>query len=1003
MKLTKPALGLGSKPIALVALILSCLVVFAGFSWQQQVIGNTSQSQQASLQQQTGMLIYRALSSRIEMLNKQMETIATLPQLAKALTTGDSDQVDTQLRILTQLIPETKKACLISADVDEPGAHPCLPITFATLNSLRQAKKDGQAMMAVVKMETDEANLLLAHRITDATDNVVGVLVVTLSQEAVTDLVFKEYGANGYVELQQGAKKATMLISQGNVKWKQGAASFKQGLANSHWHIAYWPAKTSNVTSFMMVLGLVLGAIVLIGFLRELLQQRFLKHDANMLIQELADVRNSTLQSNYPLVYSIFQDVVDGVQALSLEIESTAKQASTSPKIPEKIEQYNENNLPEVTISEEPVAQKFVTDEPLDIDMTSEKAATPEVSEEPLEFKTTHEESTTLEEPEAPIDLNVTLEDASELDSLEDALGLEIKLEEPTASEAYEEPLELNITLEDTSELDSPEEDLGLEITFEEPTVSEVAEEPLEIDITFEEPATLNVNEEPLELNISLEEPVEREVSDASNESESFSGLTFSLDDPIELDTTTSEPEVAIDSTIFKAYDIRGIVGQTLNEQTVRMIGQAIGSEALDQGQNRLAVGRDGRDSSPSLTSALIDGILASGCDVVDIGMVPTPLLYFACYQLGTQSGVIVTGSHNPAEYNGLKIVLADKSLAGDDIQALYQRIEQGNILTGQGHKNETDVIDSYIERVTSDITLSRSMTVVVDCGNGVAGLVVPRLLTAIGCNVIELYCDVDGAFPNHHPDPGQPENLQDLVTAVKQSEADLGLAFDGDGDRIGVVDVNGQPIWPDRLMILFAADVLSRRPGATVIYDVKSTNLLADEITKAGGNALMWQSGHSVIKNKMQETGAQLAGEMSGHIFFKERWYGFDDALYASCRLLELLANDSSERTPTEIFAATPDRVNTPEIVIAMPTAGEGKRFMQQLAVEAQFEDAQLTTIDGLRADYPNGWGLVRASNTVSGLTLRFEANTVEDLRYIQQQFKQQMLQVKPTLELDF
>jgi phosphomannomutase/phosphoglucomutase len=459
---------------------------------------------------------------------------------------------------------------------------------------------------------------------------------------------------------------------------------------------------------------------------------------------------------------------------------------------------------------------------------------------------------------------------------------------------------------------------------------------------------------------------------------------------------------VELDAKIFKAYDIRGIVGQTLNEQIMMVIGQAIGSEAKDQGQTRLVVGRDGRLSSDSLAKALIDGIVASGCGVVDIGQVPTPLVYFACEHLGTHSGVMVTGSHNPPEYNGLKIVLAGKAIDGEALQQLYQRIEQEEFHFGSGSKNVANVIEDYIDRIVSDVKTTRSIKVVIDCGNGVAGIIAPKLLQALGCEVIELYCDVDGNFPNHHPNPGQPENLQDLIVAVQQHEAELGIAFDGDGDRIGVVDVNGQPIWPDRLMVMFAQDVLAKQPGATIIYDVKSSNLLAEAISRAGGEGLMWRSGHSIIKNKMKEVNAALAGEMSGHIFFKERWYGFDDGLYTACRLLELLASDPLERTPTEVFSAIPNRENTPEILIDMDE-DESRLFMQQLVDEAQFSGARMTTIDGLRADYPDGWGLVRVSNTMPGLTLRFEADTVEDLHYIQQQFKQKMLQVKPTLTLLF
>jgi phosphomannomutase / phosphoglucomutase len=461
-------------------------------------------------------------------------------------------------------------------------------------------------------------------------------------------------------------------------------------------------------------------------------------------------------------------------------------------------------------------------------------------------------------------------------------------------------------------------------------------------------------------------------------------------------------PATHVDASIFKPYDIRGIVGETINEQAFKIIGQAIGSEAQAQQQSRLVVARDGRLSSDSLTKALIEGILASGCNVLDIGKVPTPLMYFACEAMGTQSGVMVTGSHNPANYNGLKIVLAGKTLGGEDVQALYRRIEKEDFTTGKGETSKEVVVEDYIKRVVDDVHTARPIKVVVDCGNGIAGLIAPRLLREFGCEVIELYCDVDGSFPNHHPNPSEEQNLEDLAAEVKRNEAELGIAFDGDGDRIGVVDATGLPIWPDRLMILFAQDVLSREPEATVIYDVKSSNLLGEAISRAGGNAVISPSGYSIIRKKIQETDAKLAGELSGHIFFNDRWFGFDDGLYTACRLLEFLSNDPLQRTPTEVFAALPHRECTPEILLEM-NESESRQFVDQLRAEADFPGGEMITIDGLRVEFPIGWGLVRASNTMPGLTLRFEANTPEQLEEIKQQFKQQMLQIKPSLTLSF
>lgn len=458
--------------------------------------------------------------------------------------------------------------------------------------------------------------------------------------------------------------------------------------------------------------------------------------------------------------------------------------------------------------------------------------------------------------------------------------------------------------------------------------------------------------------------------------------------------------ETTLDSSIFRAYDIRGLVASNLTPDVVYQIGRAIGSEAAARGEQTVIVGRDGRLSGPSLAQALIGGLRASGRDVVDIGQVPTPVLYFAAHRLTARSGVMITGSHNPPEYNGMKIVLAGETLAGEAVQALRRRIEDGLLDSGEGSVRQLDMLPEYIDQIRSDITLERPLKVVVDCGNGVAGEAAPRLLKALGCELTELYCDIDGHFPNHHPDPSKTENLADLIEAVRTQGAHLGLAFDGDGDRLGVVDGDGRVIWPDRLMMLFAKDILERNPGGRIIYDVKCSRHLDDAITGHGGRPEMWKTGHSLIKARMKETGALLAGEMSGHLFFRERWYGFDDALYSAARLLEILAKDA--RSSREVFADLPDSVNTPELNVAM-AEGEPYRFMEHLAATASFDGAAVTTIDGVRADFTDGWGLVRASNTTPCLVLRFEADDTAALQRIQEVFRACMLNVNPDLSLPF
>jgi phosphomannomutase/phosphoglucomutase len=451
---------------------------------------------------------------------------------------------------------------------------------------------------------------------------------------------------------------------------------------------------------------------------------------------------------------------------------------------------------------------------------------------------------------------------------------------------------------------------------------------------------------------------------------------------------------------IFKAYDIRGIVGQTLTLQHATLIGRALGSEAIERGLDKIAFARDGRLSGPELGAALVQGLREAGIDVVDIGMVPTPVLYFAATKLTGGTGVMLTGSHNPPNYNGFKMMLGGVTLSGDDIQQLRQRIEQQNFKQGSGGLSNQPVAKEYVQRIVGDVKLQRPLRIAIDCGNGVAGAIAPALFKALGCQVVPLYCEVDGTFPNHHPDPSKPENMKELINTVVNQRLDVGLAFDGDGDRLGVISSDGKNIYADRLLMLFAADVLSRNHGAQIIYDIKCSNNLTKVIWEKGGEPVMWKTGHSLIKAKMKQSGALLAGEMSGHIFFQERWYGFDDGLYAAARLLELLSKD--RRPAAEIFNELPDAVSTPELNVQM-REGEQHRFIEELMSKADFGEASVTMIDGIRADYADGWGLVRASNTTPVLVLRFEGTDEAAMKRIQEIFRKQMLAVKQDLKLPF
>ncbi|MCB1931075.1 MAG: phosphomannomutase/phosphoglucomutase [Candidatus Accumulibacter sp.] len=464
---------------------------------------------------------------------------------------------------------------------------------------------------------------------------------------------------------------------------------------------------------------------------------------------------------------------------------------------------------------------------------------------------------------------------------------------------------------------------------------------------------------------------------------------------------TNATPNASpLPAEIFKAYDIRGIVGKTLTTDIVRRIGHGLGSLAVDRGQRAIAVGRDGRLSGPGLSAALMEGIRLAGIDTIDVGCVPTPVAYFAAHELGCDSCVAVTGSHNPPDYNGLKMVVGGETLAGETIQGIRRRVDTGDLHNGAGQASSADVQPAYLARIVDDVHLARPMKIVIDCGNGVAGVIAAQLFRSLGCELVELFCEVDGNFPNHHPDPSKPENLQDVIRALRDSDAELGLAFDGDGDRLGVVTREGQIIYPDRQLMLFAADVLSRCPGQQIIYDVKCTRRLAPWIREHGGEPLMWKTGHALVKAKLKETGAPLAGEMSGHVFFKERWFGFDDGLYAGARLLEILsrAGDASA-----VLAALPDSSSTPELNISMQE-GEPVALIEELRHNARFAGArEIITIDGLRVEYADGFGLARPSNTTPVVVLRFEADDGAALARIQADFRRVFNAARPGLALPF
>ena len=459
---------------------------------------------------------------------------------------------------------------------------------------------------------------------------------------------------------------------------------------------------------------------------------------------------------------------------------------------------------------------------------------------------------------------------------------------------------------------------------------------------------------------------------------------------------------INFNSVIFRAYDIRGVFGEELTCEVVCEIAKAIGTIAHKKNQQEIVVGRDGRISSPELNQVLIEGLLSTGIDIIDIGIVPTPATYFASHHLNTNNCVMITGSHNAAEYNGLKTVIAGNSLFADGIEEIKNYIISKEYTEGQGKLRHTDISSDYIQRISDDINIStRSLPkIVIDCGNGSAGEIAPRLFEELGCNFITMFSEIDGSFPNHHPDPSQPDNLEDLARRVKKENADIGFAFDGDGDRLGIVDAGGDIIWPDKQLMLLARDVLSRNKGSNIIYDVKCTRYLKSIIESNHGKAMMWKTGHSFIKQKMNEVNAPLAGEMSGHIFFKERWYGFDDALYTAARFIEIFSK--SKKKPTELFKELPYGISTPELRMFLKE-DEHINFMKEFSKNISNLNANIIDIDGLRIEHDDGWGLVRPSNTSPYIIYRFEADTESALKHIQFEFRNIINLIKPNVEIPF
>ncbi len=937
----KLAVKLGSKLISVVLLLIVLLILGCAVLFINNQTDATQQDSERHKNQQIVDAVTSSYQQQIRDWQQQALSLAEQNETKQLAKTKNIYEIQDWKSLAKTFFPTAKAVCLITQEYESPTSDSCLPITYASLKSLRQLKTQAQPDVAMIMQDGKADHILLAARV-PLDDNQQYAAVAIGLNPADIQMINPGLIPGAYIEVTQGNMPLGILTTIGNRQYKQASPTFSQSIASSYWQVKLWGAPPSAGLSLWIVFIPVMVLIAFLWGVREWWQKKLLHSDANTLEEQLTDLQEVRLKPKYPLIFQELYGVRDFIQQLA---------------VPEK-----KRPVP----VEEPL-NTFVIDE--QTEQTADLTADAQ-NESEVETQLVNKDVIDYDQPYEDVASNASIISDSD--------------------DGDETPAEQHSTLNETVETRS--ELLELELSDEE-TESENTKEP-SISTDPELSTIENVSTDPQHhINFASEhDDIEESFHEDTQQNQVSAEKKLELNPPSEQNMP--------DEAIFRAYDIRGIVGEQLTVPIMTLIGRAVGSQMLAQGVSELVVGHDGRLSSQPLAKAFMRGVTNTGCNVIDLGQVPTPVVYFACEHLKTHSGAMITGSHNPANYNGIKLVIAGKTLEGDEVHALYRRIKTGAFETGRGNISANDVTEAYIQRIKTDVKIERKIKVVVDCGNGVAGKVLPKVLKEIGCNVIELFCDIDGRFPNHHPNPGDPKNLQSLISEVKSTGAELGIAVDGDGDRLGVVDTEGNIIWPDQLMILFSRDVLEKQPGATVLYDVKSTSLLEGVIRFAGGEPMMVPSGHSVIKNKMQQYNAVLASEMSGHFFFNDRWYGFDDATYAAARLIELLVADPMSRTPTQLFAEISQRVSTPEIMVNMPYA-EAKRFMTTLISNFNADGGDVSTVDGIRVDYADGWGLVRISNTLPALTLRFEATNDVELERIKQLFIEQMQQVKPTLTL--
>lgn len=954
--------------------------------------------------EQIGAILLGQIALFIQDQVSLLEAVAKDSTLVQLFTKLDDNQtLTTRESELIRLFPGALRVRLLSA-----GAHKTeeeiYPILGYAALSMLQGVELGQTPPAEVHLSPGgKRNLAITRPVRDTSQHILGHILVQSTLDPLVHLLDSmARDGNTVILTQEGKLK---LYQKGN---HPETAVVTEMIPGTRWRLSFGVAlQDSDQTLQMGLLG-VIAVVIILAFLW--IQHAFTKalnDDLVTIVNLIKDlrigrnarysVRFATVNSTLDIIKRIFQTPV---AAPRVGIAAMMTRDMDSKPTPEP--SFQNSNDTESVMSSPPAPDLPLISTPLATALTPTPTLEADLSQTTDTSKRSDPTDTVDTTSSHVLDVSADTEETLE----EGATPIPVPLAVPPPPQPPKPPvvelMDLSI-LEGNSGLDNSTDTPNLSPKVEQPTAPLSSSSDFSLpDLSFTDTDLSDLkptNKSTITLpspSMPSSQPLELTFVDTPSPTPPKPSPTKTMLSPAVAPSPTLPPP----PEIFRAYDIRGIVGDDLNDGNVHEIGRAIGSEALDRNQKSVVVARDGRISSPRFSEALIRGMLATGCNVIDIGQVPTPLLYYATHFLETHAGVMVTASHNPPQWNGMKVILGGETLFGEAIQKLYQRIKTRKFTTGEGNLQTMDLLPEYLKLI-SDIQLSRPLRLVLDCGNGVAGALAPRIYRSLGCKVEELFCQVDGNFPNHPPDPSQPQNLRDLINAVKAQQADLGIAIDGDGDRLVVVDGNGKIIWPDRLMLLFSADLLSRNPGATIIFDVKCTAHLPRVIKKHGGQPLMWKTGHSLIKAKMKEVGSLLAGEMSGHIFFKERWFGFDDGIYAGARLLELLSHDL--RTPSNVFADLPDAVSTAELRVDLPE-GENNRLMKSLALaRTRITGCEITYIDGLRADFEKGWGLVRASNTTPSLVFRFEATTQKDLRNIQDEFRRMLLEVGPGLKLPF